>query len=150
MGAAAAAFALPLLGNGLAKMGGLDPEKDLYEAEKEAHNRNAENAEFAAVDAEARGGIEASKARAAGGEVVGAQRVALAANGVELQSGSALELLVDTRGQSELDAQTLKNNAKREAWGFRTQAVQEQGARKAAYHAYAGKQLGSILSFGQG
>lgn len=56
------------------------------------------------------------------GQALGAQRAALAANGIDLGEGSATDILATTQFMGERDALTIKDNALREAWGYRTQA----------------------------
>lgn len=105
---------------------------------------NARMAEFQAADALSRGETDAAATlkkgykgsaiiRRSGKQTAGAQKVALAAQGIDINTGSAKETLADTEAMSEidqieiqrsaeLDALTIKNNAVREAWGFKTQA----------------------------
>jgi hypothetical protein len=45
----------------------------------------------------------------------------MAANGIEIDSGSPLDVLMDTAQLGELDALTIRANAEREAYGFRSQ-----------------------------
>lgn len=119
--------------------------------------RNAAMAERAAVDTEARGNVDANKVRAQGRQVGAAQRVGLAASNIEGSSGSALALQEQTAAMSELDAQTVKNNAAREAWGYRSQGAEfnsqaYQSDKQAQYERDAGdsRAIGSLLGgFGQ-
>ena len=46
----------------------------------------------------------------------------MAANGVDLSSGSPLDILGDTAMYGELDALTIRSNAEREAYGYRVQS----------------------------
>lgn len=91
---------------------------------------NARLAEDAAGDALLRGNREAGVQRFRTGQLVARQRLAVAKNGFDMQSGSALDALADTRLWGELDAQTLKSNAAREAFGYRAQAWQASGQRQ--------------------
>lgn len=52
-----------------------------------------------------------------------AQRVAMAANGVDLGSRSALNVMTGTDVLGEIDANTIRANALRAAWGYRAQAM---------------------------
>jgi hypothetical protein len=54
--------------------------------------------------------------------LVGSQRAVLAAQGIDVDSGSAIDITEDSRVLGEMDALTVKNNAWMEAWGFRSQA----------------------------
>ncbi len=53
---------------------------------------------------------------------IGAQRAALAASGVKVDSGSAAQIQQDTELLAVEDTRTIRNNAVREAWGFKQQA----------------------------
>ena len=60
------------------------------------------------------------------GRLKSSQRVALAANGVDLSSENAVELLADTEFMKEVDKDQIEQNAVAEAWGYRLQGVQHQ------------------------
>lgn len=60
------------------------------------------------------------------GQLKSRQRVALAANGVDLGEGSAAELQASSDLMKEIDMNTVAANAVRSAWGYRSQAVNEQ------------------------
>lgn len=89
------------------------------EYQAEVAENDAKMKEYAAQDAVARGAkaIEESnkKARA----MRGAQEVRLASNGLLLGSGSALSQLEDTDVLAAADADTIRYNAAREAWGYK-------------------------------
>ena len=57
------------------------------------------------------------------GKIKSAQRVALAANGVDLGEGNAAEIQATTDLMTEVDKNTIEANAIRSAWGYRTQGV---------------------------
>lgn len=94
------------------------------------YQRNAQIAEIQAKDALARGRVEAKRARRQTEQVIGAQRTGFAAQGVDVNRGSALDIQADAAYLGELDALTIRNNAAKEAWGYRTQAddLRFQGA----------------------
>ena len=60
------------------------------------------------------------------GQIKSSQRAALAANGVDIGTGSAAELQASTDIMKEIDMNTAEANAVRAAWGYRTQAVNAQ------------------------
>lgn len=91
-----------------------------YEAS--LHRINAQLAEEQAADAIARGHEAEGRHRRGARQMAGAQRARLAAQGIAVDSGSALDIQAETHALSELDALTIRNNAKREAWGFRVDA----------------------------
>jgi hypothetical protein len=82
---------------------------------------NATIAGWQATDAQQRGQIEEQRQRLATARLKGAQRAGMAANGIEIDSGSPLDVLMDTAQLGELDALTIRANAEREAYGFRSQ-----------------------------
>lgn len=84
---------------------------------------NAGVAGAQADDALVRGRRDERDFRAQTKATIGSQRASLAAQGVEIDEGSALAIQEDTARQGELDAITIRNNAAREAWGFRVGAV---------------------------
>lgn len=62
---------------------------------------------------------------------IGAQRAAYAAQGIEVDSGSALDVQADTAYQGEVDALTIRSNAAREAWGFKVESESTRATAKA-------------------
>ncbi len=52
----------------------------------------------------------------------GAQRAAMAANGIDLGEGSATDVLTTTKYLGDRDALTIKDNAARQEWAYQTQA----------------------------
>jgi hypothetical protein len=60
------------------------------------------------------------------GQVKGAQRAAMAANGIDLGVGNAAEVQASTDIMKEIDKNTVESNAVRSAWGFRTQGMNFQ------------------------
>lgn len=51
------------------------------------------------------------------------QRASMAANGIDLGSDTAAQILTTTDLMGEIDAQQVKTNAVRSAWGYRTQGT---------------------------
>ena len=88
--------------------------------------RNAQNAELRAQDSEARGEIEEKQHRQRVAGLKGEQRSVLAASGVVVDEGSALETLQDTTRFGELDALTIQHNTAMEAWGIRNEKANYQ------------------------
>lgn len=88
-----------------------------------------------AADAQARGGVAAGRAREAGSALVAEQAAGYADSGIDPTKGTAAQVQANTQMRAELDAQTLKNNAAAEAWGFdqaRKRSWQEEQAKSAA------------------
>lgn len=112
---------------------------------------NAQIAEWQAQDALQRGQTAEGQSRLRTAQLKGSQRARLAANGVALDEGSALNVLNDTDYQGEQDALTIRNNASKEAWAYRNQAsgmtsdsLLLQGQSDATSPAAAG--FGSLLT----
>jgi hypothetical protein len=82
---------------------------------------NAQLAEYQAVNTEAIGAQREQQSRLHTASVMGAQRAGLAASGVELGQGSALDVLATTAHVGEMDAMTIKDNTARTAWARRVQ-----------------------------
>lgn len=101
---------------------GSQANKIAYGAQAQVNENNAQIARWQAEDALHRGARDASRMRISGNQLKGKQRAALAANGVDLGVGSALEILTDTDYFTEVDIGTIKDNAAREAWAIRNQA----------------------------
>lgn len=93
-----------------------------YEAQ--LYNQNAGLADMQAADAIARGREAELKVRGDSRQLVGAQRAALAAQGIAIDSGSAADVIENDAMMGELDALTVRNNARRAAWGFNVQGEQ--------------------------
>ena len=92
-----------------------------YQAGIARNNQIAAN--YAAQDAIERGKVDRAKAAIASKQRQGAQRAALAAGGVDVNSGSALDLQLETEALGNYDQLVAMNNAEREALGFRTQGA---------------------------
>lgn len=87
---------------------------------------NARIAELGAQSVLNQGQQEIGRATMQAGRLKSAQRVALAANGVDLGEGNAAELQASTDIMKEIDRNTIEANAVRSAWGYRTQAMNSQ------------------------
>lgn len=83
---------------------------------------NARIADISADDAIKRGESDAKAHRRRVRLQIGEQRAAMAAQGLDLESGSALDIQKDTAGFGAEDELTIKNNAFREAWGYKVKA----------------------------
>lgn len=97
--------------------------KTAYETQAAVARNNAQYAEWQARDAIRRGQEAEGAHRLKVAQLKGSQRARLAANGVVLDEGSALNILADTDFMGENDALTIRDNASREAWALRRQAA---------------------------
>ena len=92
-----------------------------YQAAVAANNAAA--AEIAAQDALRRGQKEEQNVRLKTAALRGSQRASLAARGIDLGEGSALDILTTTDFMGERDALTTRDNAEKEAWGHRVRGA---------------------------
>jgi len=91
-------------------------------AAQEASN-NATLAQRSASDALARADVDQQTKANQTDILLGQQRAGLAANGVDPNSGTAVNLQSDTAGSGELDQLTIQSNATREAAGYQAQGM---------------------------
>lgn len=82
------------------------------------------------------GATQEQNSRLRTGQVYGAQRAALAANGIDLGEGSATDVLTTTKYMGERDALTIRDNASRTAWAYEQQGKNYQSQAN-AYQAQA-------------
>ncbi len=114
-----------LVGLGMQAFGamrGAESQQQAYQYQAAVDRNNAILAERQAADAEQRG-VDAEMAhRRKAAELKGTQKAQMAARGLDLGEGSALNILSDTDLLTEVDALSIRDNAAREAWGHRAQA----------------------------
>lgn len=96
------------------------------EAEATVHRGNADLLEVQAQDTLEAGNQAERQSRAAYSSLKGSQRARMAANGATLDEGSNLRIQSDTDYLSDVDADTIKTNAMKAAFGYRVSAVQER------------------------
>lgn len=101
-------------------------DKAAYNYQAAVQRNNAQLAEWQAQDALSRGQQVENQQRHKTAQLKGTQRALMAARGIDLNEGSALNILTDTDFMGDIDALVIRDNAAREAWGFRQNA---QGAR---------------------
>lgn len=83
-----------------------------------------------------RGEQAAGRKEMQGGQLQASQTAEFAASGVSVASGSVADVVGSTAAVTELDAQMIRNNAVRDAFGLTTQAKQLR--RQARYTRQAG------------
>lgn len=98
---------------------------------------NAVMAGYARDDAIQRGGEQAVRAQQEARRLRGAQTVRLASNGLDISSGTPLSILEDTDYFGQQDAQMIRNNAARQAWGYQVEG--QNYASSAAMYSTAAK-----------
>ncbi len=100
----------------------MQANRDAAEMEAAVMRNNQTINENLAKDALARGTIAEAIKRRETKQLIGIQRAALAGSNVEVDTGSALETVVDTAGIGEYEARVVRANAEREAYAYRTRA----------------------------
>lgn len=107
---------------------------------------NAAIARNDAKDTIARGRIEEDTQRRRTAAQIGTQRANFGASGVQLDTGSPSDILVDTAIVGETDALTIRANAQRDARRLEQQANLDQFQGRAAKQAGNIRATSSILS----
>jgi hypothetical protein len=127
---------------------GMKAQSDQTAAKVAADQANQQLALERAGDAMQRGSFEAMRARFQGGAVVGNERAGFGASGVDTNSGSAATVQAQSSAMSSLNAQTILNNAAREAWGHKVSAImygnEAQADRTSGGYAETGVFLGGL------
>lgn len=101
-----------------------------------------------AASAETRGRDDEAEQKRKTKLLIGRQRAALAAQGIEIDSGSALDLQLESAEFGAADALTIKNNAFREATGHRIESIDSRNRAKLAKITGKSKARSSILTGG--
>lgn len=98
-----------------------DEDQDSRRREKELRLDQGASG-FLALDAQQRGEAAAGLAAMSGTRLGARQRVAYTTAGVDASVGTAADVIAETAMTSELDRNTIRNNAAREAWGHKRTA----------------------------
>lgn len=117
--------ALGLIGAGISAAGSLvggisQANAADYQAQIAANN--AKIAEQNAAHAAQAGEQQAADASQKGAANLGAIKAAIAANGLDVNSGSALDVEKSARSTSQLNTLRTENNAQQQVYGYRSQA----------------------------
>lgn len=113
-------------------------QKDMLKSQARLADINAGIAENDARNTTRAGTIEESRVKLAGSQAKATQRAQIAGSGIDLGSNTALARLTGTDLITEVDAQTVRSNALRAAWGQRFQAGNYQRAANSARATAAG------------
>lgn len=121
IGAATAAYGSYQQGQAAEKMGNYQSAVARNNAIIAMNNKTL--AERAAADAEERGKIAGRQQQIATEQLKGRQQVMLAASGQLVNEGSALDIITDTAELGKFEELRIRNNAAREALGYRTEGM---------------------------
>lgn len=102
-------------------------QKNAYEYQAQVSANNAKIAEWQAQNEIAKGQQAEIEQRRKTAALKGTQTASLAARGLDISTGSALNILTDTDYMGEQDALTIRDNAAKAAWSARLQGANESG-----------------------
>ncbi len=140
--------AIPMIISAVQGVSQAQQQEEEGAVQQQIANYNAGVAEMQASDAQRRGIMEAGERRTQTRQQIGRQRTAIAGSGVDVSSGSALDIFADTAAYGELDAQTIQSNAMREAYGYRTQSSNQQFQGGLARQAGQNRSQSTLLTTG--
>lgn len=106
-------------------------EQAAQQYQAQVSDNNAQIAEWQAQDAIRQGHLEEQNLRLDSRMLRSQQRVGFAANGVAMDSDTVIDTLTSTDYMTERDAAVIKDNANRNAWGYRTQKTNYQDQAQA-------------------
>lgn len=96
--------------------------REAADSQARLQDYNAKVADLQAADAVARGAEDESRFRTTVRTAIGTQRAGFAASNIDVGFGSAVDVQADAAYLGELDALAIRNNAARQAWGFKVSA----------------------------
>ncbi|MBN9089160.1 MAG: hypothetical protein J0J01_19820 [Reyranella sp.] len=97
-------------------------QSDAANYQAQVARNNQKIADWKAADDLARGRVAEDQRRMKTALQIATQRAAMAGNGSDVNSGSAIDIVGDTAAAGEFDALTIRNNAERAAYGDKVQA----------------------------
>lgn len=104
-------------------LAGISSSYQIGKAEKALAKSNRFISSLKEKNALARGQEAESKARGGTKKAVASQKATMASQGINLSTGSAVDVVRETEDVGELDALTLRNNAMREAFGHKVEGI---------------------------
>lgn len=140
---------LQWVGAGLAVVGGVQAaraQKAAGEYQAQVDEQNAKVGRQQADQARQIGNMEEERQMRRVRAAVATQRAAQAANGLDVNSGTALDLQAETAGFGTADALTMRSNAIRQAWGFEVGAVNDINSASASRAAGSNAATGTMLT----
>lgn len=144
-------LALSAIGTGMSVYGQIqqgEQAKEMADYQAAIGEQNAQISERAARDAEERGRVAEQQQRLKTSQMIGTQRSALASSGVQVDAGSALDVVADSAMIGEMDALTTRQNAEREAYQLQLQAYNAR--TQAGMTTMAGNNAASNAMWGAG
>ncbi len=118
--------------------------------EQNGLEKKAQYEDWRAADALQRGDLEAAKSGVSNRNIIGNQRVGYAAQGVDVNTGSAADVQASTAGVGAMDRATIKTNAWRESLGYTQEADNLRTQKELSRMSTENQQKQTILSSGLG
>ena len=112
--------------------------------------REAEYSEMKAKNAIMIGKKESLAERMKAKKLIGMQRARMASKGIDIDSGSALDIQTETAEFGAMDSLTIKNNAFREALGYRIESIDQDTQGKFTRNTGKYKARRSLMAGGMG
>jgi len=109
---------------------------------------NARLIDRQAADVVRRGFNEASLYKKKIKQTQASQKVSLAAQGIEISGDTALQILQETAEIGEVDAMTIRNNAYRQAYGLKAQAIDLRAQGKFSRAEASARGMSSLVTSG--
>lgn len=125
---AIAGLAAGAIGSGVSAYGAIQSGQAQQAAANYQAQVAANNAQIATNNANyavAAGNAQAEQSRLKTNALIGQQMAAQASSGIDVGSGSALDVRTSQKEIGELDVETIRNNAARQAYGYQTQAMSD-------------------------
>jgi len=117
----AAAGSAAMSGVAASNQAGAQQQSDNYNAQIAANNATVASEQRSVAIQQ--GQAQAEQSQLQQSRTLGEQKAALAANGVQLTSGSATDILASTKFLGEQDVNAIQSNAARQAWGYSVDAA---------------------------
>ena len=136
-------FVTSLIGAGSSLSSGLRQKQ----SDEDTARQQGEIGAYQSADAMQRGTAEEMRYRRSIGKLLGAQKNEIGARNVE-RRGSALDLLEDSAMIGEEDAVNIRNDAARQAWGYRVNANEQARITNQAGTNARNAGVGSALTSG--
>jgi hypothetical protein len=147
------AIAATVVGTAVSAYGAIQQGNAAKEAanyQAQVANNNAITANNNAIAAEQAGAVQAEQKQMQTGQTIGKIIASKAASGLDVNSGSSADLVASTADVGELDSETIRNNADKTAYGYRTQGqsytAQAELDQMQGDNAAAAGQIGAVSS----
>ena len=118
------------------------------QAQANAANYNAAVANNAALFAKQQGDVQAQANDRKTGAMIGRQRAVYAAGGLDVNTGSPLDIQADTAQFGRLNSLTIRNNAARQAYGYEASANLDTAEAQNDIQAGNVAAIGSLIGAG--